>query len=75
MGKMCEVCGKIPWMGFQVSHSHIRTKKRWYPNLQKVRARIGGGTKKMMVCTRCLKAGKVERAISKPAGEKVAAAV
>jgi len=63
MSKECEVCGKKPWTGFQVSHSHIRTKKRWLPNLQKVRVKVNGTNKRMNVCTSCLKAGKVERAV------------
>ncbi|MDD5090967.1 MAG: 50S ribosomal protein L28 [Candidatus Wallbacteria bacterium] len=63
MSKICEVCGKKPWTGFQLSHSHIRTKKRWMPNLQRVRAKINGANRRIMVCTNCLKAGKVMRAV------------
>ena len=59
----CEICGKGPATGFQISHSHIRTKRRWLPNLQSVKALINGSPKKIKVCTRCLKAGKVVRAI------------
>jgi large subunit ribosomal protein L28 len=45
-----------------VSHSHRRTRRRFNPNIQSVRAAAGGGThKKMNVCTSCLKAGKVSR--------------
>lgn len=63
MAKVCEICGKKPWVGMQVSHSHRRTKRRWLPNLQRVRARINGANRRILVCTKCLKAGKVERAI------------
>ncbi|UOF89207.1 50S ribosomal protein L28 [Fodinisporobacter ferrooxydans] len=63
MAKRCEVCGKDPVTGNQVSHSHILTKRRWLPNIQKVRANINGTVKRISVCTRCLKAGKVKRAI------------
>ena len=46
----------------QVSHSHIRTKKKWMPNIQKVRVVVNGTPKKINVCTRCLRSGKVQRA-------------
>ncbi|MCB0919278.1 MAG: 50S ribosomal protein L28 [Actinobacteria bacterium] len=59
MSAKCEVCGKGPGFGMNVSHSHRRTKRRWNPNLQVVRRNAGGGTKKIKVCTSCLKAGKV----------------
>ncbi|KJS18989.1 MAG: 50S ribosomal protein L28 [Clostridiaceae bacterium BRH_c20a] len=49
--------------GMQVSHSHIRTKKKWAPNLQKVRAIVKGTPKRVTVCTRCLRSGKVKRAV------------
>lgn len=57
------MCGKEPKAGNQVSHSNIHTKRRWLPNVQKVRANINGSVKRVTVCTRCLKAGKVKRAI------------
>jgi large subunit ribosomal protein L28 len=46
----------------QVSHSHIRTKRTWLPNLQPVRTVVNGKPERLMVCTRCMKAGKVKRA-------------
>jgi large subunit ribosomal protein L28 len=45
-----------------VSHSHRRTKRRWNPNIQRVRASVDGATKRVHVCTSCLKAGKVVKA-------------
>jgi large subunit ribosomal protein L28 len=63
MAKRCEVCGKDPATGNAVSHSHILNKRRWLPNIQKVRANINGTVKRINVCTRCLKSGKVKRAI------------
>ncbi|WP_018132908.1 50S ribosomal protein L28 [Effusibacillus pohliae] len=63
MAKRCAVCGKDPKTGNQISHSHIVTKRRWLPNLQRVRALVNGSVKRIHVCTRCLKAGKVKRAI------------
>jgi len=60
----CEVCGKGPSFGHNISHSHRRTKRRWNPNIQRVKALVGvaGVTpKRLNVCTSCLKAGKVKR--------------
>jgi len=63
MSKICEVCGKKPAAGRNVSHSH-RVTNRWFkPNIQKVSIRDSkGNVRKANVCTRCMKAGKVERA-------------
>jgi len=62
MAKSCEVCGKGPQFGNRVSHANNRTKRRFEPNLQTVRALVNGAAKRMRVCTRCLKAGKVLKA-------------
>lgn len=59
----CEVCGKTMQTGMRVSHSHIRTKRKLKPNLQKVRAVVNGTPQRVTVCTRCLRSGKVQRAI------------
>ncbi len=59
MSKVCEICGKRPQTGCNVSHAHNKTKRRWLPNLQKVRAVVNGRTKRIRVCTRCLRSGKV----------------
>jgi large subunit ribosomal protein L28 len=61
MARRCAVCGKEPHTGFTVSHSHHKTKRRFAPNLQRVRAVVGGTPRRILVCTRCLKAGKVTR--------------
>ncbi|MBU4533672.1 MAG: 50S ribosomal protein L28 [Eubacteriales bacterium] len=63
MSKVCEVCGKGVVVGMNVSHSHIRNKRTWEPNLQKVKAIVDGSPKRIRVCTTCLKSGKVQRAI------------
>lgn len=63
MARKCVVCGKEAWVGFRISHSHRRTKKRWHPNLQKVRIVLEGRPRRALVCTGCLKAGKVQRAV------------
>jgi large subunit ribosomal protein L28 len=62
MSAVCDLCGKSPQFGKQLSHSHRRTNRRWNPNIQTVRALVGGATKRLRVCTSCLKAGKVTRA-------------
>jgi len=59
----CDVCGKGPSFGHSISHSHVRTKRRWNPNIQRVRAVVAGTPKRLNVCTSCLKAGKVQRAV------------
>ena len=57
----CDVCGKGPGFGNNISHSHRRTRRRWNPNIQTVRAVVGGTPKRLNVCTSCIKAGKVTR--------------
>ena len=59
MAAVCEICGKKPSFGMAVSHSHRRTKRRWNPNIQRVRALVGKTPKRMNVCTGCIKSGKV----------------
>jgi large subunit ribosomal protein L28 len=61
MAKKCEVCGKGPWFGKQVSFSHKRSSKKWSANIQSVRVADNTNTKKLKVCTSCLKAGKVTK--------------
>ncbi|MCP4006972.1 MAG: 50S ribosomal protein L28 [bacterium] len=61
MAAQCEVCGKKPASGNNVSHANNRTKRRFLPNLQRVRAVIDGRTKHVRVCTRCIRSGKVTK--------------
>ncbi|NLW10231.1 MAG: 50S ribosomal protein L28 [Firmicutes bacterium] len=63
MALRCEICGKGRQTGFRVSHSNIKTKRSWLPNIRKLRAKINGTNKTIKICTRCLRAGKVERAV------------
>lgn len=63
VASVCEVCGKGPGFGKSVSHSHVRTNRRWNPNIQRIRALVNGTPKRLNVCTSCLKAGKVTRNI------------
>ncbi len=64
MSRVCEVCGKGPMSGNNVSHAHNTTKRRFLPNLQRVRVRVGKVARHMRVCAKCLKAGKVVKAVS-----------
>ena len=57
----CEICEKGVHFGQQVSHSHRRSNKQWKPNIRKVNAIVNGQAKKINVCTKCLRSGKVER--------------
>ena len=63
MSKVCAICGKKPGFGNNRSHSMVATKRRFDPNLQKVRILVGAAPKRVYVCTRCLKAGKVTKAL------------
>ncbi len=63
MARRCEICGKRAQVGFKVSHSHIRTKRKWHPNIQKVKVFVDGKVKRMYVCTQCLKANRVQKAV------------
>ena len=63
MARLCEVCGKTVASGNLVSHSNIKTKRRWSPNVQRVKTLVDGKPVRMTVCTRCLRSGKVKRAI------------
>ncbi len=63
MSRKCEICVKGQVSGNAVSHSNIHTKRKWNPNIQTVRVNENGRVKKMNVCTHCIKANKVTRAL------------
>ena len=63
MASKFDVCGKGPGFGKSVSHSHVRTNRRWNPNIQRVRAVVNGTPKRLNVCTTCIKSERVTRAI------------
>lgn len=63
MAKVCDICGKGPASGNNISHSHVKTRRRWLPNLQRVKAVVNGAPKRITVCTNCLKSGRVTRAV------------
>jgi large subunit ribosomal protein L28 len=62
MAKMCDICGKGPVFGHNVSHANNKTRKVWYPNLHKVTAIRGGKTIRMKICSRCLRSGLITKA-------------
>ena len=62
MAKVCEVCGRGPLFGNQISHAHNVSKRRWNVNLQSVHAVIKGANKRIKVCTSCIRSGKVTKA-------------
>lgn len=59
----CEICGKELKFGIKVSHSHRRANRTWKPNIRRVRAVVNGTPKRVYVCSRCLRSGKVQRAV------------
>ncbi|MEW6615863.1 MAG: 50S ribosomal protein L28 [Thermodesulfobacteriota bacterium] len=59
MARVCEICGKGPSVGNNVSHANNKTKRRWYPNIQKVKTVRNGSVKRINVCTRCIRSGLV----------------
>jgi len=63
MARHCYVCGKSKISGNKISHSNIKTKRKWHPNLKRIKAIVDGSPKRIHVCTRCLRSGKVERAL------------
>jgi large subunit ribosomal protein L28 len=59
MAQRCEICGKGPAFGRNVSHAHNVSPRRFNPNLQTVRALVNGGNKRVKVCTRCIRSNRV----------------
>ncbi len=62
MAKVCDICGKGPATGNNVSHANNRTRRRWLPNLQNIRVLIDGVIKRVKVCTNCIRSDKVQKA-------------
>ncbi|OGS69621.1 MAG: 50S ribosomal protein L28 [Firmicutes bacterium RBG_13_65_8] len=63
MARKCEICGKVAVSGHLISHSHIRSKRLFSPNIQRIRAMVNGAPRQINVCTRCLRSGRVVRAL------------
>jgi large subunit ribosomal protein L28 len=74
MARICDICGKRPQLGYNVSHAHNKTKRRWYPNLQSVRHFEDGHVKRIKACTQCLKSGRVVKPTPRPKIETEASA-
>ncbi len=66
MARSCEICSKHRSVGNTVSHANNKSKRTWQPNLQRVHARVGTSARRLLVCTRCLRSGKVAKAASVP---------
>jgi large subunit ribosomal protein L28 len=62
MAQVCEICGKGRQLGNRISHAHNVSRREWKPNLRAVRAVVNGQAKRVKVCTRCLRSGKVVKA-------------
>lgn len=61
MAKKCEICGKATVTGRKVSHAHNVTSRTWEPNLRSMKALIDGTVRRIRICARCLRNGKVQR--------------
>jgi len=63
MARSCDICGKGTMYGNNISHSHRKTRRTWKVNLINIRAQIGKTVKKIRICTRCLRSGKVQKVV------------
>ena len=63
LSKVCVICNKKPGFGNNRSHSMVATRRRFNPNLQQMRILLNGSPTRAYVCTRCLKSGKVTKAV------------
>jgi len=64
VARSCQVCGKGPVHGHQISHAHNVSSRVWYPNVQRFKVVVGKTRRRMKVCTRCLRSGKIVKAVS-----------
>lgn len=65
MARVCDYCDKHPFTGNKVSHSNIKTRTRWLPNLKRMKAVVNGTTQTVRICTRCIRSGKIVRPIKR----------
>jgi large subunit ribosomal protein L28 len=61
MARICTICGKGHSVGNSVSHANNKTKRLWRPNLQRVKARVDGQVRRILVCTDCIHSGRVQK--------------
>ena len=62
MARICDICGKGPTYGNNVSHANNKSRRRWFPNLQRVRALVDGEVRRLRVCTGCIRSNRVVKA-------------
>ena len=62
MARVCEICGKRPITGHNISHANNKTPRRWYPNLQRARVAVNGVVRRIRVCAQCIKSNRVAKA-------------
>jgi large subunit ribosomal protein L28 len=74
MSRICSICGKGRQVGNQVSHANNKSKKVWQPNIQKVRTALNGTTKRVNICTRCIRSGFAQKPVRKAAPKAETAA-
>ena len=63
MSVRCDICSKNQQSGNKISHSNIKSRRVWKPNIKRTKAIVNGSPKTIRVCTRCLRSGRVQRAI------------
>jgi large subunit ribosomal protein L28 len=63
MSRVCDICGKRPLVGNHRSHAMNATKRRFYPNLQKIKAEINGKVKRIRICNSCMRSNKVTKIV------------
>ena len=61
MARRCDICGKGPLYGHKISHAHNVSKRRWLPNLKRVKVTVNGSSKRIKVCTECIRSGALEK--------------
>ena len=66
MSRICDICGKGLQFGNRISHAHNVSHRVWNPNLQRVRVLVDGKPKRLRVCTRCLRSGKINKQLHQP---------
>lgn len=65
MARKCDFCEKGPVTGNLVSHSNIKTRTRWLPNIQRMKAVVDGTTRRVRACTRCIRSGVIVRPVKR----------
>jgi len=74
MARACDICGKQRSVGHNVSHANNKSKRLWRPNLQRVHVQVPSGGRRLLVCTRCIRSGRIGKATVGAAAARRAAA-